>query len=213
MKLLYLKGASTSARDVKYITAYFNEGGMTIDSIYDSYKRLSFLGKPKIQRVLSNSISYLYPNECEFNLVCQGTGCNLGLILANADERINKLVLVSPSFIHPFEDEKEEIVKKAQKEKFFGEFIDDTPKNPSIDEIRSLILFARTQQMSGEIIKGLENQMLILYSAGDISISPEYISELSERENVNAYEINSCHHNPIISRPEKSLRLIKDFIR
>lgn len=213
MKLLYLKGASTSTREIEYITAYFNECGMQIDSIYDSYKRLSFLGKLKIQRVLSNSISYLYPGECEFNLVCQGTGCNLGLVLANYDERINKLVLASPSFITPFEEEKEEIIKKAKKEKFFGDFIDDTPKNPSLDEIKSLILFARTQDMSKEIIKRLENQMLILYSAGDISVSSEYISELSERENVNAYEINSCHHNPIISRPEKSLKLIKDFIR
>lgn len=213
MKLLYLKGASTSLREIKSIVNYFEGYGIEINSIYDSYKRLVFLGKPKLQRVLSNSLSYLYPTEDEFNLVCQGTGCNLGLILAHSDKRINKLVLVSPSFMLPFVEEKEEIIKKAKKEKFYGEFIDDMPRNPSIDEIKSLILFARTQNMSEKIIKDLENQMLILYSSGDVSVSHEYIDCLSEKDSIDVYEVNSCHHNPLLSKPDKTMKLIKDFIR
>lgn len=212
MKLLYLKGSKTTQREIRKLERLFFEQGINLESLYYSYSKISLLKKSKLEKALSNAISYLYPDDDEFNLVCQGTGCNLGIILANIDERINKLVLVSPSFATPYGDEKENKIKEAKEHKYFGELIDDNTLT-TIEELKSLILYAKTSKMAESIIENLENKLLILYSKCDLQVSSEYINNLAQRDTIEAYGINSCSHNPLIKKPDISIPKIKQFIK
>jgi len=213
MKTLYLKGTSTTQREMNIVKALFCNQGLEITPIYYSYSKLTLLKKEKLEKALSNAITYLHPDEKEFNLICQGTGCNLGIILANSDERINKLTLVSPSIVPSSETEEKNQIKVAFKNKYFGEILDRNNELATLEELKSLILYARTSKIAKKILNDLENELLILYSCCDLLVSPNYMNELSKKDNVESYSINSCNHNPIITKPKETIPKIKQFIR
>lgn len=212
MKLLYIKGLATSPREIETIQNNFKNDGIECEQLSIPYSELAFLKQHELKRGLSQKMKTCYPDEEMFNLICDTEGCTLGLLLAEMDKRIQKLVLVSPNLVPASSKERKQILQDTHFHHYYGEVLDYNPKPLSAKRFKEEILLKKVKDWAKEDLEELKNLMLILYAYGDNTVSQTYLKTLNKRDNITTQGIKTCNQNPLLSQPDKSLSLIKKFI-
>jgi pimeloyl-ACP methyl ester carboxylesterase len=215
MTNLYLKGMNTTKKDLNVLIRKFENENVILTPLYESYNNLHFQNQNTLEKTLQEKIKLYNFNQHGINLICHSMGCNLGTIIAENTDEIDKLVLLSPEFFCPKNDEKKAILKLRENNNLYGETLKNELFPFSIFQIKDFLLFKQTQPLAKAAIEKVTKPTLIIYSQGDPYVSTRYMRYLSVQQNIESYTIASCNHNPVLAEKEgqKVLTLIKDFLK
>lgn len=207
MKLLYFKGMQALDSGFDTIKKNFKDEGIDLTLFYNSYMGLPF-NKHKLQKSLSERLTSLCGEEEKVSLICHSMGCNFGILLTAFDERVDKLVLISPELVNVPDYEKNNIRKN-----FPANEEPQLIQSLTLEKAKDISLFLSTQSSAKKSVEKLENDILIIYGIGDIFVSQNYICKLAKKDNVRYAGVPTISHNPLTSSPSKTLSLIKSFVR
>lgn len=198
MSNFYLKGLSTTPEELKIIKNNFSTQGVDLTTICSKYSEIYMFSKKKIQDYAESFV--LKNNEAgtPINLVCHSMGCNLGLLASSKISNLNKLVLISPEFRKPTNEEQDRILVS-----FPNQENEVNSKMALPEKLKSFILYLRTQGWNdSEITKVIAEKcdISLLYSKGDRFVSQEAIHNLTNKyPKINEYGIDSSRHNPLLT--------------
>lgn len=213
MKFIYVKGINSSETENKRAQKILQTNGLEVKPLGLSYFDLLRYKNSDLKKELSEKMQYIFPDDELLYLICHSEGCNLGAIMASIDDRIQKLVLVSPMIKAPSHKEKLDTKMLAHEHGQFGEVfpIDESPL--SMSKVKARRLFVKSKELARKELESLKQDVLLLYSQGDDTISSQYLKALAERDNFKLLGVYSCHHNPIISKPRICTETIKRFCK
>ena len=212
---LYLKGISTDNQELEQIRNLFKENELDFTNVFNSYSNLAALSKNSLKAEIDEQIRKCNPTMQNINLICNSVGCNIGSIEAERSNQIKNLILISPEFGEYTPKEKAKLEKENNFPLLKTPFGEEKLKINS-DQIRSLIVFNRTNSWATLAIERINIPILIIYSKDDTFIPKEYLHDLNNRKpNVKIKTIDSKLHNPLTSSVHKqqTINIIKNYLK